>query len=242
MKLLVSVVDRREAKIASKLGVDIVDVKNPREGALGASLPRVIREVKMITPRSIEVSATIGDLPNLPGMASLAARGAATLGIDYIKAGLYGVSRIRDGLKLAREVCIAVREASPDVKVVLVGYADYAKIGSIEPMKIIDLAVKVGADGVMIDVKSKGEDNVFDYLDPNYISMFVDKASSSGLIKALAGGLTLDDIDTAYKLGFDVVGVRRAVCNVRDWIRSRLDEEKLSTLIRKVRYLNSIAM
>lgn len=239
LKLLVSVVDQREAKIASKLGVDIVDVKNPREGALGANLPRVIRDVRIIVPKSIEVSATIGDLLNLPGTASLAARGAATLGVDYIKAGLYGVSRIRDGLKLAREVCIAVREASPDAKVVLVGYADYAKIGSIEPMKIIEIAAKVGADGVMIDVKSKGEGNVFDYLDPSYLSMFVEKASSNGLIKALAGGLTLDDIDAVYRLGFDVVGVRRAVCNVKNWIRSRLDEGKLSMLIDRVRYLNS---
>lgn len=235
-------VDRREARIASKLGVDIVDIKNPREGALGASPPRVIREVKMIIPKGIEVSATIGDLPNLPGMASLAARGAATLGVDYIKAGLYGVSRVRDGVKLAREVCIAAREASPDVKVVLVGYADYARIGSIEPMKVIELAIKVGADGVMIDVKSKGESNVFDYLDPSYLGMFVDKASSNGLTKALAGGLTLGDIDTAYKLGFDVVGVRRAACNVKNWVRSRLDEGNLSTLIEKVRYLSSIAM
>ncbi|MCS7112369.1 MAG: (5-formylfuran-3-yl)methyl phosphate synthase [Nitrososphaerota archaeon] len=241
MKLLVSVVDRREARIASKLGVDIVDVKNPREGALGASPPRVIRDIKMMIPRGIEVSATIGDLPNLPGMASLAARGAATLGVDYVKAGLYGVSRVRDGLKLAREVCMAVKEVSPDVKVVLVGYADYYRIGSIEPMKIVELAVKVGADGVMIDVKSKGESNVFDHLDLGYLSMLVDKASSNGLIKALAGGLTLDDIDTAYRLGFDVVGVRRAACNVRNWVRSRLDEGRLSTLIEKVRYLNSIA-
>jgi uncharacterized protein (UPF0264 family) len=123
--------------------------------------------------------------------------------------------------------------------VILVGYADYAKIGSIEPMKIIDIAAKVGADGVMIDMKSKGEDNVFDYLDPSYLSMFIEKSSSNGLIKALAGGLTLDDIDIAYRLGFDVVGVRRAVCDAKSWIRSRLDEGRLLILIDRVRYLNS---
>jgi len=240
LKLLVSVVDRREAKIASRYSVDIIDVKNPREGALGASIPRVIRDIRMIVPRGIEVSATIGDLPNLPGTASLAARGAATIGINYVKAGLYGVSRVRDGLKLAREICIAVREVSSDTRIVLVGYADYARIRSLEPMKIVDIAADAGADGVMIDVKTKGGNNVFDYLDTSYLTSFADKASSRGLIKALAGGLKLDDIDRVFKLGFDVVGVRRAVCSVGDWVKSRLDETKLSILVEKVRRFNSM--
>ncbi|MEJ2306473.1 MAG: (5-formylfuran-3-yl)methyl phosphate synthase, partial [candidate division WOR-3 bacterium] len=46
MKLLVSVVNKTEALDSIKGGADIVDVKNPTEGSLGANFPRVIRQVK----------------------------------------------------------------------------------------------------------------------------------------------------------------------------------------------------
>ena len=39
MRLLVSVVDAAEARLAVAGGVDIVDVKNPAEGSLGAPAP-----------------------------------------------------------------------------------------------------------------------------------------------------------------------------------------------------------
>ena len=80
MKLLVSVVNKREALEAVKGGAHIVDVKNPKEGSLGANFPRVIRRVENVVPSHVEVSATIGDLPNLPGTASLAALGAVSSG------------------------------------------------------------------------------------------------------------------------------------------------------------------
>ena len=46
MKLLVSPVNKEEAIIASKGGADIVDVKNPKEGSLGANFPWIIKEIK----------------------------------------------------------------------------------------------------------------------------------------------------------------------------------------------------
>ena len=39
MRLLVSVVDAAEARLAVAGGVDVVDVKNPAEGSLGAPAP-----------------------------------------------------------------------------------------------------------------------------------------------------------------------------------------------------------
>ena len=39
MRLLVSVTDADEARVAVEAGVDIVDVKNPAEGSLGAPAP-----------------------------------------------------------------------------------------------------------------------------------------------------------------------------------------------------------
>src|SRR5213078_1892304 len=71
MKLLVSVVDVGEARAAAAAGADIVDVKNPAEGSLGAPSPAVIAGVRAAVPRELPVSAAIGDMPDLPGTAAL---------------------------------------------------------------------------------------------------------------------------------------------------------------------------
>jgi (5-formylfuran-3-yl)methyl phosphate synthase len=88
MKLLVSVTDAREARAAVQGGVDIVDVKNPAEGSLGAPTPGMIARVRDTVPPELPVSAAIGDLPNLPGTAALAALGAARSGATYMKVEL----------------------------------------------------------------------------------------------------------------------------------------------------------
>ena len=41
LKLLVSVIDEEDAREAYRGGADIIDVKNPEEGALGANFPWV---------------------------------------------------------------------------------------------------------------------------------------------------------------------------------------------------------
>jgi len=77
MKLLVSPINTTEAKAALDGGADIVDVKNPKEGSLGANFPWMIRAVIETIESKKPVSATIGDFNFKPGTASLAALGAA---------------------------------------------------------------------------------------------------------------------------------------------------------------------
>jgi len=45
MQLMISVVSAEEATIATANGANILDVKNPAEGSLGAQFPRVIKQV-----------------------------------------------------------------------------------------------------------------------------------------------------------------------------------------------------
>ena len=125
MKLLVSVVNKTEAQDSIKGGADIIDVKNPKEGALGANFPHVIQAVKQVMPKNLELSATIGDLPNLPGTASLAALGAAVSGADYVKAGLFGVKTIEETTILMTEVVKAVKNYNSNLKIIASGYADF---------------------------------------------------------------------------------------------------------------------
>ena len=111
MKLLVSVVDVGEARAAAAAGADIVDVKNPAEGSLGAPSPAVIAGVRAAVPAGLPVSAAIGDMPNLPGTAALATLGAARSGATFVKVGLWGVSTEDEAVVLLR----TVRDAVADV-------------------------------------------------------------------------------------------------------------------------------
>jgi len=228
LKLLVSVTGKIEALKAVEGGAHIIDVKNPTEGSLGANFPRVIREVRRIVPDNVEVSATIGDLPNLPGTSSLAALGAVVSGADYVKAGLFGVRTPAEAVNLMREVCRAVKEYDVASKLIAAGYADFMAVGCLNPLKLPEVAYGVKADGVMIDVKIKNHGKLFDLLSDGELKEFVERSHKYDLTVALAGSLDRDDIPRIFRLGADIIGVRRAVCNEKD----RLNGEVQSGAVR----------
>ena len=131
---------------------------------MGANFPRVIKEVKEVTPKNLKLSATIGDLPNLPGTASLAALGAAVSGVDYVKAGLFGVKNGEEATILMTEVVRAIREYDSGLKTIASGYADFRSVGCLNPLELPMVAHNAGADGVLVDVKIKdGKTNPVSY-------------------------------------------------------------------------------
>ncbi|MEM2904914.1 MAG: (5-formylfuran-3-yl)methyl phosphate synthase [Candidatus Bathyarchaeia archaeon] len=223
MRLLVSVVNRLEAQEAVRGGADIVDVKNPLEGALGAQRPSIIREVSEALPPGCELSATIGDLPNLPGTASLAALGAVVAGADYVKAGLFGVSTVRDAAALLASIVEAVESYDAAKRVVAAGYADYQAFGSIAPALLPSAAAKAGCYGILVDLKAKGSSSLFDHYGEDELKSLITAAHSLGLKVALAGGLGERDIARILALEADIIGVRRAVCSSKDWVAAQLD-------------------
>jgi len=230
-------VNKTEALEAIKGGAYIVDVKNPKEGSLGANFPRVIRQVKEIVPDNVEVSATIGDLPNLPGTASLAALGAAASGADYVKVGLFGVKTSVEATILMREVCRAVKDYNNASKVVAAGYADFNKVGCLNPLKLPRVAYKAEADGAMIDVKIKDsyETRLFDFLGDKELKRFVDEAHDLNLIAALAGSLDRQDVPRLCDLGADVIGVRKAVCSRRDRLKGEVQRKAVLEFAKEIR-------
>jgi uncharacterized protein (UPF0264 family) len=236
LKLLVSVVDKAEALDSIEGGADILDVKNPKEGSLGANFPRVIRQVKEVTPANLELSATLGDLPNLPGTASLAALGAAASGVDYVKAGLFGVKNCEEATALMTEVVNAVKEFDGGLKTIASGYADFRTVGCVSPLELPLVAHKAGADGVLVDVKVKnGQTNLFSFLTDENLKELVDKAHDYDLLAALAGSLDTQDIQRVYSLGADIIGVRGAVCTKKDRVTGKLEREKVAEFAEEIR-------
>jgi uncharacterized protein (UPF0264 family) len=235
LRLLVSAVDRAEALESIRGGAHILDVKNPKEGSLGANVPRIIKQIKEAVPKNVEVSATIGDLPNLPGTASLAALGAAVSGADYIKAGLFGVRTPEEATALMREVCKAVKDYDSDLKVIAAGYADFRAVGCTSPLELPEVAHVVGADGVLVDVKVKdGVKNLFNFFTDEELRELVKKAHDNNLIVALAGSLDKKDVPRVYDLDADILGVRGAVCTRGDRVSGKVQKEKVMEFVKEI--------
>ncbi|MDD1717189.1 MAG: (5-formylfuran-3-yl)methyl phosphate synthase [Methanoregulaceae archaeon] len=207
MQLLVSPRDTEEAK--RSLAADIIDVKKPSEGSLGANFPWVIRAIKDISEKP--VSAAIGDLEYRPGGASLAAYGAACAGADYIKCGLMfdGADRALD---LIAAVVRAVKEEFPHKFVVISAYSDYERLGTISPFMMSPLAARAGADVAMVDTGIKDGKSTFDFMNEDTLKEFVALNRRLGLKTALAGALKFDDIEPLKRIDPDIIGVRGMVC------------------------------
>jgi hypothetical protein len=228
VRLLVSVVDAGEARTAAAAGADIVDVKNPAEGSLGAPSPAVIAEVRAAVPAELPVSAAIGDMPNLPGTAALAALGAARSGATYVKVGLWGVSTQDDAVVLLRAVCDAV----PDAVVVAAAYADAGRVAHapLAPELLPRVAHAAGVGACMLDTAVKDGRGLLQWLSPEALAALVAEAHAAGLEVALAGAVSAEDLPVVRDTGADIAGVRSAACG--DGRRSApLDAARVRALV-----------
>lgn len=241
MKLLISPADEKEAVEAIAGGADIIDVKNPKEGALGANFPWVIKRIREITPKNVEVSCAIGDAPNLPCAVSLAALGAATTGVDYVKVGLYGVKTKEEALYLMQNAAKAVKDCNSSIKVVATGYADAKNVGSVNPLLVPDIAREAGADVAMLDTAVKDGKSLFAFLTTDQLRSFVDAAHAYGLKAALAGSLRKEDLPVVYALGADIAGLRGAACTSGDRVNGRITRESVRALVETVKRIEKRA-
>jgi hypothetical protein len=232
MQLLVSVIDEDEVAAAVAGGADIVDVKNPREGSLGAAFPHVVRRIRELTPAGTPVSAAIGDVPDLPGMAALAAAGAAGCAVQYVKVGLMGPPGADEARALLAAVCRAAREQDPTVRVMATGFADAVHIGAVLPQALPAAAAEAGVDGCMLDTADKRGTTLFSALSDAELEEFVARCREAGLVCALAGSLGEEHVPRLRRLAPDIVGFRGAVCG-GDRV-GRVDREavrRLKTLV-----------
>ncbi len=207
MQLLVSPSTIEEAKLS--VAADIIDVKKPSEGSLGANFPWVIREIKTLVTKPL--SAAIGDFDYKPGGAALAAYGAACAGADFIKIGL-----AFDGQEKARDVISAVvravKEEFPEKFVVIAAYSDYQRMHSISPFEMAPIAAGCGADFAMIDTGIKDRQSTFAFMDEETLRTFTYANEELGLGTALAGAFKFEDIDALKRINPDIIGVRGMVC------------------------------
>ncbi|MFB6199666.1 MAG: (5-formylfuran-3-yl)methyl phosphate synthase [Candidatus Nanohaloarchaea archaeon] len=230
MKSLVTVKNAREAETVSEFDPDIVDIKNPDEGSLGAPSPSTLESIMDVLPEDRAVSVAVGDVPDLPGTVGMAVQGASQHGPEYVKVGLKGPRTKEDAVNLMR---VAAEASGENQSIVLAGYADYREIDGVSLLDIPDVAVESGVDGVMVDTAVKGEGNLFEHADREVLKKFVSKSSDRGFFTAAAGSLSPEDVGIVRDIGFDVIGVRGAICS-GDSRSEAIDSRKLEEFLEHI--------
>ncbi|MFD0987558.1 (5-formylfuran-3-yl)methyl phosphate synthase [Methyloligella solikamskensis] len=199
-QFLASVRGPEEAEIALRAGADIIDLKEPDRGALGAVPYGVLVEtVRRIAGRA-EVSATVGDLPMDPDVLEPAIARTAEAGVDYVKFGVFAGE--------TTEACLrALHPALKGAKLILVLFAD-----DLPDCDVVGLAADMGAAGVMLDTRHKGSGHLLSHMDRERLAAFIVQGRRHGLRVGLAGSLRKEHVDELLSLGPDLLGFRGALC------------------------------
>jgi hypothetical protein len=206
MQLLVSVTDAEEAAAALAGGADIVDAKEPRAGALGAVTPAMLRHIRAVIGSTRTLTAAVGDAQDEEST-ERSAFTYRTAGAAFVKIGFAGTATSRRASALIEA---AVRGAAAGV--IAVAYADSNPAGSPPPEPLIEAAARGGAAGILLDTADKDGPGVRDLFSPGALTSWVAAAHGAGLLVAVAGKLTADDLSFARDAGADIAGVRGAAC------------------------------
>ncbi len=233
MRLLISVDNLDDALRVASRPVDILDLKNPAEGSLGAAPPWLVSEVARETEKSatkVRISVALGDLHDQPGTAALAAAGAAACGAHFVKAGLRWLGSQRRAEQLLQAVRRAAQDVNSKCLVVAAGYGDYREINGLPPQAIVAAAAAAKVDVVMLDTAQKDGRSLLDVLPQAELARFLRDANAAGLRVALAGSLRPADLPRLSDMCLEFIGVRGAVCQGNDR-RQPVCLEKLDALL-----------
>jgi uncharacterized protein (UPF0264 family) len=209
MKLLVSVSDGAEAAAALAGGADIIDAKDPANGALGAVSLDVFRDIVTAVDGERLVTAALGDATDEASIEPLV-RAYSASGARLVKIGFAGVSS-HDRVRALLDA--ATRGAELRAAVIAVAYADAARANSPDPNVVLDAAAQTGVAGVLLDTADKDGPGLRGLIGPLALHAWIVAAREAGLLVALAGKLSADDLEFVREAGADIAGVRGAACD-----------------------------
>ncbi|MEG6509346.1 (5-formylfuran-3-yl)methyl phosphate synthase [Methyloligella sp. 2.7D] len=200
-KFLASVRNADEAETALQAGADIIDLKEPDGGALGAVSPKTAAVVVAQIGGRAKVSATIGDLPMVPESVQAAIETTAKTGADYVKFGVFPGP--------GAEACLgALVPPAGGAGLVAVLFAD-----DLPKFEYLPILKNIGVAGVMLDTRRKGHGSLLDHLHLASLRRFVETVQQEGVMAGLAGSLKPHHLQYLLPLQPDLLGFRGALCD-----------------------------
>lgn len=203
-KWLASVQSLAEAQTLTSCLPDILDLKNPSQGALGAlAVSEVETIVQWLDGRCLS-SATVGDLPMKAPVIAEAIKAMANTCVDYVKVGLFADKNLKNCLSELQPTLATLN--TPTIAVV---FADQ------KTELDLSLIKQAGFTGVMVDTATKNGLRLFEHWSEQQLSNFVAKAHELNMLCGLAGALAIEDIALLKPFNADYLGFRSALCDKR---------------------------
>lgn len=202
--LLVSVRDAAEAVQALAGGADVIDVKEPRRGALGPASPETWSEVVATVGGRRPVSVALGELL----WDDVEDRAAEAVGVQFAKIGLHDCQ----GTDWVARWQAAWSALPRGVERVAVAYADWKAAKAPRPDEVVAAAGPAGCRWLLVDTYFKSMGDLLTWLPPADLAAFVERAQQAGLAVVLGGSLSASTIPQILPLGPRWIAVRGAAC------------------------------
>ena len=217
-QLLISANSLEEAMLLHDLGVPWVDIKEPRNGPLGRpSLELVEQAALWLGERrsGSEQAWSIagGELVdwNLDEDQRFLDRLAPRNGC--VKWGLAHCAGSDQWMRKVRELLNQIEQNSGDrTQGILVHYADHPRVDAPIWDEVLDAAVAIRIDKILIDTAVKDGSSLTDIIDKERLEKMLKSAGEKSVAVAIAGSIPLSHIRELSLLGPRWIGLRGAVC------------------------------
>jgi len=195
--MLASVTSLAEAETVRAGGADIIDLKDPANGPLGALSATLVAEIAHSMGTNAKLSAAAG---TIPGAGIIEATRIAATGIDYVKIGFLSQ---RDLGEYARAFAAFPKKT----KLIGVFFADCGP-----DLSLLRILAECGFVGVMLDTAKKHAGRLLDHMDVAALDRFVTCCRAHKLLTGLAGSLESPDVPRLLPLEPDFLGFRGSLC------------------------------
>jgi (5-formylfuran-3-yl)methyl phosphate synthase len=222
--MLASVNSLSEANLAYQAGADIIDLKQPSQGALGALDLNTIERICTLFAGRVPISATVGDLPMQPDLIDHAVRMMAITGVNYIKIGFFPGG---DWLGVIQQLSMLAGHVQALIAVL---FADTNP----DP-DWIEILHRADFKGVMLDTMDKSCGSLTTIMKPIDLERFTNEVKKREMLCGLAGSLRLDDITGLLQYRPDYLGFRGALCVNRDRT-AELNKDQVARIKKEITY------
>ena len=203
-KFLVSFKEINEINLNSNF-VDIVDLKDPFSGTIGAwQTSEISKVVKVYTKKKL-LSATLGDIKKT-NQIFFKLKKFDELGLDFIKFGVFleDLNEINSLFKIFKNLFFKS-------KIVPVFFAENKK-----SLNFLDKNLKffcdININHFLIDTKSKSSLDLLDNCSIHFLEKLIKKSNNFNINVGLAGKLKKEQIPKLIKIRPQLIGLRSAIC------------------------------
>jgi uncharacterized protein (UPF0264 family) len=202
--------DAAEARIALAGGVNVIDIKEPRRGALGSADADVIAAIVVAVAGRVPISAAAGELLDTPTALTPPLIAALSDGVAFVKWGLAGCAEVPNWPARWQA---AIHALDDSVQPVAVVYADWQAARAPAPEDVLALATEFGSPALLVDTWSKSVGDLFDRWPAERLAEFAARVRAAGIHLVLAGSLRERTLAAAVACRPTLVAVRGAVCD-----------------------------